>query len=609
MVEANEEAKNATFYGEDIFDDIIANALDSSGHGAGHAGDGNAPSRHSGNASLEPTKKKRNKNNSNGNRNRNDYLDPDKDDIEEGREDGSSKSDISDGDADSLGSEEISGESDVSEVEESEKSYIAPPLVNDDEETVDIQPPAPQSQTVSSYVDQLNRAERSKGRLIKAGGAAICIAIVVGVALAVVSLTGKSNGVDDGPGAQVSAPREVPTTPASMNQTITLPTLASSQPTKRPVAPLPVDIETLHPIQLTFQNMPVGYRLPADKRESLIDFIEELLRDYFENSIQLVEVAYARDGGIPPRRLSTESFSLPLRFLVRAPSSLSTDFLQTYIVNEVDERSRNIENYFRGFVCQTCQSVNIVADTYDFADLYKPTPAPSSSPTTRPPTRPPTNTPTLSPLTRKPTPFPSVSPVQLPTSSPIQSTTSNTKPISITKPEAITKPPIPAFSTVVTTPAPVTPYPTPNPTNSPTKDPTPRPTKNPTLRPTRTPTPQPTFRPTRRPTPRPTPRPTFRITPRPTRRPTPRPTNRPVYWGGGTDGATLGSTAGDNPSSSSYYCASKSETEGGNFFLDFDCSLSCPTDCGIVCPASCPGGYECRLEPKCDDYNGRRQRQ
>ena len=72
------------------------------------------------------------------------------------------------------------------------------PLVNDDESVMEMKNPAPVSQSVSSYVDQLNRKERGKSTLIKAGVFLIFIAIIVGVPLAVVSLTGnKSKGVSD----------------------------------------------------------------------------------------------------------------------------------------------------------------------------------------------------------------------------------------------------------------------------------------------------------------------------------------------------------------------------------------------------------------------------
>jgi len=107
-------------------------------------------------------------------------------------------------DAASLDSADISGESDISDQSDttgasmaerertgahrSEHEYAPRPLINDDESTVDMRPPAPQQTTVSSYVDQLNQDEQNRGRVIKAGAFAIGIAIAVDVILAVISL-------------------------------------------------------------------------------------------------------------------------------------------------------------------------------------------------------------------------------------------------------------------------------------------------------------------------------------------------------------------------------------------------------------------------------------
>ena len=69
-----------------------------------------------------------------------------------------------------------------------------------------MRPPVPQQTMVSSYVDQLNRAEQNRGKLIKAGALSIGIAIVLGVVLAVISLSGN----DDGGGAGGGGGRQCP---------------------------------------------------------------------------------------------------------------------------------------------------------------------------------------------------------------------------------------------------------------------------------------------------------------------------------------------------------------------------------------------------------------
>jgi hypothetical protein len=103
----------------------------------------------------------------------------------------------SDADANSLGSDDISVVSDEEDHQDSFVSHV--PLVNDDESVMEMKNPAPVSQSVSSYVDQLNRRERGKSRLIIAGVFAFFIAFTVGITFAVISVTGsKEKGVGTG---------------------------------------------------------------------------------------------------------------------------------------------------------------------------------------------------------------------------------------------------------------------------------------------------------------------------------------------------------------------------------------------------------------------------
>ena len=161
VVASNESDPNASFYGEDIFDDMIAKVMDA-------ADKNNSKVRVQalspvieidGNPSVDIRSTDGNNNN-----NINDN------DIETGSSPGNDDSTNTGSDVASLDSEEISGESDISEVEEKEKSsYYPQPLIHDDESTIDMRPPAAETQTVSSYVDQLNQQERRKGKLVKAG--------------------------------------------------------------------------------------------------------------------------------------------------------------------------------------------------------------------------------------------------------------------------------------------------------------------------------------------------------------------------------------------------------------------------------------------------------
>lgn len=109
----------------------------------------------------------------------------------------------------SLNSDDISGDSDISDVEEqarkkksSNKDFIPPPLINDDESTVDMRPPAPVNQSVSSYVEALNQQQNRKNRIVRLGVLFILVGVIVGVVLAIVMVSG---GKDNGSGTPSGA--------------------------------------------------------------------------------------------------------------------------------------------------------------------------------------------------------------------------------------------------------------------------------------------------------------------------------------------------------------------------------------------------------------------
>lgn len=141
--------------------------------------------------------------------NENDNYD---EDLEKGSVSTTSSNDTY-GDDMSLGSDDISvdGGDNISVEEQKTKkrgaNYYEPhaPLVNDDESVMEMKNPAPVCQSVSSYVDQLNRRDRSKSRLIRAGVFAILVAVIVGIALAIIS-TGKKG--KSGGNTQLAAPKD-----------------------------------------------------------------------------------------------------------------------------------------------------------------------------------------------------------------------------------------------------------------------------------------------------------------------------------------------------------------------------------------------------------------
>jgi len=459
-----------SFYGEDIFDDIIAKAMEA--ESKMESAPTNTNSERIAVKGTPGDLENRQSNRGTGN----DY----------------SYGSAPEHDAASLDSGEISGESDISamDAEHGENGKTNPynpsPLVNDDESTIDMRPPAPNNQTVSSYVDQLNRSERSKGRLIKAGSFAICIAIVVGVVLAVISLTGNKDGATGNVGrisdnAQVStggrlpgAEKEKSLAPAASSMAafaiIPVPVTASFPVTAPPTRPpterpaMASSTETIHPVQLTFENIPSGYKLLEKDRTPIVDFIEELLSDHMDESFELLEVAYARaNAGERSRRSlqrQVESFSIPLRIVVRGPSNFSQDFKQSYVMEKIQERSNDIVNYLKAYNWKTFNNVRISEVVeFDIADLVDPTVSPMMSPVQ------------------------SVQPIRSPSQTPSGKTVGVTQPPILTRTappvtnEPTQKPTQYTIAAIVTTSSPVTNVPTRRPTRRPTRYPTGRPTK------------------------------------------------------------------------------------------------------------------------------------
>ena len=512
-----DEDPTASYYDEDTFDDLIARALDSTTIDDDLLGQ------------VEPTKRAK------------DMNDDDADvDLEESLEGGDVRDDAS------LDSSDISGESTISEENEKAMSYNAPPLVNDDESTIDMRPPAPEVSTVSSYVEQLNHYERSKGKFIKAAVCAICIAIIVGVVLSVFAATGNKD--EGGISSQIS--------------TSGFPASATQNPSSAPVM-IAVDskpTETIHPIQLTLQNVPDG-PLPANDRASIVGFIEEMLGESLGDSFEVLEVADVGDDGgtsrslVLSRRLET---NLPLRIVIRGPSNYSEDDMRSYVMDVIKARSEDIVAYLKVLDLEKFKNVALSVGTFDATAFVAPTVSPSLSPQTEArQTIEPTLSPSLSPQTEVPTADPTI--------------------------KANLHTPLPSLSPEVMTAAPITDAPT---TTSPVTN---SPTNKPSLRPTRNPIP---------------------IT-------IPGPTPSPLQVGGsiispyGTATNPIGSptTASDGsvnqgpvlvPSlsgpSNSYYCAKTTYTENWNILLEFDCELKCPS----MAHTDCPGGHQCSLSEYCD---------
>jgi len=462
VVASNESDPNASFYGEDIFDDMIAKVMDAADKNNSKVRvqapspvieiDG-TPSDDNDIRSID------NKNIINDN------------DIETGGSPGNDDSTNTGSDVASLDSEEISGESDISEVEEKEKSsYYPQPLIHDDESTIDMRPPAAETQTVSSYVDQLNQQERRKGKLVKAGVCSFIVAIAIGVVLAIVMTGNDDSSV---------------TRPLSYDDYVT----ASSPSSPQSVKPIPPITTVDNQVQLTFDNIPDGYRMPDEDRTSIINFLDTLIGDYLltdkylGDSFELLGVINGYDYKgtsasrgttlrVQPPRRRLESLNLPLLISVKGPSNISPNVIQAKVIQMVEDRSKNIMNYVKAYDYATFKDATLSVRLYDLKDLIIKQPV-SRSPTGRPTTASPTMRPqTLAPSTLKPVavPISSKSPITMPPQTPI------------TRPPVRPKTPPPSTSSPITaspTSKPITPSPTPKPiiTLKPvTGHPSPRPT-------------------------------------------------------------------------------------------------------------------------------------
>lgn len=378
--EFNEDQYLASYYGEDIFDDLIEKALHSTSEhndideeylleGAAQIigfdneeedMDDTTPARES-NAVVGEAY--------------NDDASVDLEDLEEGG--GGIGSDAS-----SLDSKEISGQSILSDVDvdirEMETSYTPPPLINDDESTIDMRPPAPQVQTVSSFVEQLNRREKGKSKLFKAGVCALFVAIIVGVVLVVITFTGGNNNDS----SQQMNSQELKSEQSTSS--------SSSSPTRSPVVET---TPTIHLVQMTFQNVPTGYRLPAGDAASLVSFTTELLGDYVEDPYKVLEVAYAREDGANNRilllsRMLSSDVAIPLRIVMQGPSSVTEESVRSYIIDILHEKSDNIVQFMKEMDWDNFNAVvNVTFDEFDLTDLV-PTPSPSMPPQTDNPTVP-----------------------------------------------------------------------------------------------------------------------------------------------------------------------------------------------------------------------------
>ncbi|KAL7536669.1 hypothetical protein ACHAXR_007323 [Thalassiosira sp. AJA248-18] len=445
--------------------------------------------------------------------------------------------------------------------------------------------------TTPQEEDELAEKEKMRRKLCL--GLCLCLVLlgilILGIVLGVSGSSG--NGDDDtnnsdivesstnlrgdSPSTQSPSPSMKPTRPPLWFEGVdTIAVPAQGAPSPAPVTPPPTTIvmeETVHPVDLILDNVADGYILPTPVRNSIVSFVEDMVKGYLEDSpVELVDVAFDDSSendennrklrstsssssslavlqiGITRRRLA--AIPLPLLITVNGPADISGLHL-LYIMEALQDTS-DLGSYLKtlnpvafGDVAISIESESFELDGVVEAETAEPTPSPVVSTSNL---FGPVNAPvTVAPITPKPinnddAPVTTATPTSRPSKPPSPPPTTP-KPTS----KSPTKSPITTESVdVVNCPADVQPcsdgsyvsrnpfqfcnfYPCPTPqplqqTPPPTKSPTPMPvsvslvvvnTNSPTITPTLitdSPTPKPvsTESPTRRPTPPPTPPPT-----------------------------------------------------------------------------------------------------
>jgi len=147
--------------------------------------------------------------------------------------------------------------------------------------------------------------------------------------------------------------------------------------------------ETEHLLQLTFIDVPAGYRISVADRASVVRFVKELLEDNLVEPFQLVKVygCSANEDANGP--------SLPLRITVEGPAS-DSDFALAYVMGILKDHGQDIGMFLKSLNWNEFKNVSVFTEIYDptsgsscvapAASVGGPiTPPPNSNPITPPP--------------------------------------------------------------------------------------------------------------------------------------------------------------------------------------------------------------------------------
>lgn len=152
------------------------------------------------------------------------------------------------------------------------------------------------------------------------------------------------------------------------------------EPTPEPT-PKPVRLEqTEHPVQLVLKDVPPGYRLNAANQASMIRYVKVLLEDNLDESLDLIEVAYAgRDrtrsllSSTLHRTRRLDVLPLPLRVAVKGPAN-EVDFALSHIMDVLEDHEDDITRKLKSLDWEAFKDVAVSTDTFDFNDVPEPPP-------------------------------------------------------------------------------------------------------------------------------------------------------------------------------------------------------------------------------------------
>lgn len=230
--------------------------------------------------------------------------------------------------------------------------------------------------------------------------------------------------IDEGGSTTSSPVTFVSVSPTSIGPTI------SSSPTNKPSILM---VETSHTVTLILNDVPDGYMLSTPIQNSIVGYVEEMMRNTLDDSLELVSVV--SDQSENRRSLvSSTSFrlrrlavvSIPMQVTLKGPASTS-DLHLCYIMTEL-KNSPNLYAYLRSLDPTSFGNVGIQLESepYDSESCVTASPGDVSTTTVSPTPGAPNlfdnNEATNAPTTTKPTStIPTVEPSNPPSSSPTRS--------------------------------------------------------------------------------------------------------------------------------------------------------------------------------------------